>query len=70
MFTYDEIIGQPLNDVSLQLTNQKVSFIVHTTQPERNILKLDEQHLYVVRQRFEADGILHLVAAAKMEKEV
>lgn len=70
MYSYDSIIGQPLNDISLQLTDQKISFIVHRTHPDRDILKLDEQTLYVVRQRFEADGILHLVAAAKMEKEV
>jgi len=52
-----------------QLDEVNVKYIISMTRPTRNLSNLDENYLYVIRQRIDTDGVYHLIVAAKMGKE-
>ena len=64
-----DTVAQPLTQVIDKLEQAKVKYTVTITKPSRNVFPLEDE-LYVVRQQLDADGILNLMAAAKMGKEV
>ncbi len=64
-----DTVAQPLTKVIDKLEQAKVKYTVTITKPSRNVFPLEDE-LYVVRQQLDADGILNLMAAAKMGKEV
>ena len=64
-----DIVAQPLTKVIDKLEQAKVKYTVTITKPSRNVFPLEDE-LYVVRQQLDADGILNLMAASNMGKEV
>ena len=64
-----DTVAQPLTQVLDKLEQAKINYTVTVTKPSRNVFPLEDE-LYVVRQQLDADGILNLMAAAKMGKEV
>ncbi|SCM80428.1 conserved hypothetical protein [uncultured Sporomusa sp.] len=64
-----DTVAQPLSEVINKLEQNDSKYTVTVTKPSRNMFQLDDT-LYVIRQRVDADGIYHLIAAAKMGKEV
>lgn len=64
-----DTVAQPLTQVIDNLEQAKINYTVTVTKPSRNVFPLEDE-LYVVRQQLDADGILNLMAAAKMGKEV
>ena len=64
-----DTVAQPLSEVINKLEQNDSKYTVTVTKPSRNMFQLDDT-LYVIRQRVDADGIYHLIAAAKMGREV
>ena len=64
-----DTVAQPLSEVINKLEQSDRKYTVTVTKPSRNMFQLDDT-LYVIRQQVNADGIYHLIAAAKMGKEV
>ncbi|MDQ0202640.1 hypothetical protein [Pectinatus haikarae] len=63
--------GWLLADAVFDLQKQKIKFVVdYTIPPDNGYFKVDADILYVVRERYIGKGILQLIAAAKMRKEV
>jgi hypothetical protein len=62
-------IAQPLSEVIDKLERSNLKYSVIITKPTRNVFPLEDKY-YVIRQQLDADGILNLIAAAKMGKEV
>ncbi|WP_196605340.1 hypothetical protein [Pectinatus haikarae] len=63
--------GWLLADAVFDLQKQKIKFVVdYTIPPDNGYFKVDADILYVVRERCIEKGILQLIAAAKMRKEV
>lgn len=65
-----DTVGLLLKDVIIQLDNDGCKYTVERTYPTRDYFSIDEEMLYVVRQRQQGDGSLQLVVAATMRKEV
>ena len=64
-----DIVAQPLSEVILKLEQSNRKYNITVTKPSRTQFQLEET-LYVIRQQLNADGIINLVVAAKMGKEV
>ncbi|WP_245867903.1 hypothetical protein SPSIL_023390 [Sporomusa silvacetica DSM 10669] len=64
-----DTVAQPLSKVIGKLEQAGCKYTIAITKPSRNIFQLEDT-LYVIRQQLDADGILNLIAAAKMGKEV
>ncbi|SDD45290.1 hypothetical protein [Sporomusa acidovorans] len=62
-------VAQPLSAVIDKLERSNLKYSVIITKPTRNVFPLEDKY-YVIRQQLDADGILNLIAAAKMGKEV
>jgi hypothetical protein len=69
MVTID-VVGRPLAEAECLLQAAHIDYVLKRSRPVRDFFKIDEQKLYVVRQRFTGDGILQLMLAAKLRKEV
>ena len=65
-----DFLAQSLQSAIQQLTDLNCKYSVKTTRPTRDFFKLEGDSLYVIRQHLDTDGTYHLVAAAKMGKEV
>ena len=65
-----DTVGLPLNDVIAKLDNDCCKYTVERTYPTRDYFPIDEEMLYVVRQKQQEDGSFKLVVAATMRKEV
>lgn len=65
-----DTVGLPLKDVIIKLDNDGCKYTVERTYPTRDYFPIDEEMLYVVRQKQQEDGSLTLVVAATMRKEV
>ncbi|TCS77385.1 hypothetical protein [Pectinatus cerevisiiphilus] len=64
-------VGQFLADAVWDLQKQKCKFTVdYTIPPDKGYFKVDTDALYVVREKYDKDGVLQLIAAAKMRREV
>ena len=61
-------VAQELAVVQKQLAEGNSKYSITKTSPTRDLSKLDEELLYVIRQQVDTDGIYHLVTAAKMKK--
>jgi hypothetical protein len=64
-----DAVAQPLSEVLSRLEQAKCRYKIIVTKPSRQSFHLEET-LYVIRQQINADGIIKLVVAAKMGKEV
>ncbi len=64
-----DTVAQPLTEVISKLEHDNCKYNITITKPSRNMFQLEET-LYVIRQQLNADGIINLVVAAKMGKEV
>lgn len=64
-----DTVAQCLSAVRKQLDEVNAKYVISMTRPTRNVSGLDEECLYVIRQTIDAQGVYHLVAAAKMGKE-
>ncbi len=65
-----DTVGQELPVVISQLEQSHIEYVISITSPTRNSLTIDKDCFYVIRQHVSASGVYHLVAAAKMGKEV
>jgi len=64
-----DTVAQPLSEVISRLEQAKCKYSITVTKPSRTQFQLEET-LYVIKQQLNADGIINLVVAAKMGKEV
>ena len=64
-----DTVAQCLSAVKEQLDKVNIKYTISRTLPTRDLEKLDENCLYVIRQQIDIDGVYHLIAAAKMKKE-
>lgn len=65
-----DVIGRPLAEAEAMLQAGEIPYTVVRTYPTRDFFKVDENCLYIVRQKIIDDGTLQLVVAAKLRKEV
>lgn len=65
-----DLLAQPLAAARQKLNELNCQYTVKITRPTRNFFAVNDDSLYVIRQRADSDGICHLVAAARMGKEV
>lgn len=65
-----DIVAQPLDAAVKLLKTLDIKYEISVTRPTRSIFVVEEDNFYVIRQHIDADGINHLVVAAKMGKEV
>lgn len=64
-------VGQLLTDAVADLQGQKKEFVIdYTIPPDKGFFKVDSDKLYVIREKYLESGVLQLMAAAKMRKEV
>ena len=61
-------VAQALPFVQKQLDVDDIKYSIAKTSPTRDLEKLDETSLYVIRQQVDANNICHLIVAAKMAK--
>lgn len=64
-----DTVAQPLSEVISKLEQLKCKYSITVTEPSRTLFHLEET-FYVIRQQSNADGIINLIVAAKMGKEV
>lgn len=64
-----DTVAQSLAVVSKQLDKDNIKYMVSMTRPTRDIATLDKEHLYVIRQQIDADGVYQLIVAASMGQE-
>ena len=64
-----DTVGRPLTVVLNELANCGVAFVVQHTEPPKNKFALCDNERYVLRQRIQADGTIHITAGAKMARE-
>lgn len=64
------LTARPLGDAVQQLLQQHKCYTLLRTRPAVKKCKLDEDELYVVRQRVIEENLYELTIAAKMGKEV
>lgn len=65
-----ELVGRPLPEALSELQKSGKRFIVGYTHPTRDVFKVDQDQIYIIRERTDEDGVVHLTAAAKLRKEV
>ena len=63
-----DLVAQDLSVIQEQLDAGNHKYTITKTSPTRDLLKLDEDSLYIIRQQVDEHGIYHLVTAAKMKK--
>ena len=65
-----DVIGRPLAEAEAMLQAEEIPYTVVRTYPTRDFFKVDEDCLYIVRQKIIDDGTLQIAIAAKLRKEV
>ncbi|WP_182186052.1 hypothetical protein [Pectinatus frisingensis] len=66
-----EYVGQLLTSAVIDLQSKKKEFVIdYTVPPDRGFFRVNPDILYVVREKYLENGVLQLMAAAKMRKEV
>lgn len=65
-----DVVGCLLSDVEKWLQTEQIRYTIEKTVPTRDFFKVDDDCLYVVRQKLMPTGELQLIVAAKMRKEV
>ena len=60
-----DVMALPWETAEQQLREANISYETEITRSTRNFFPVDEDRLYVVRQRQQADGKLLLALAAK-----
>lgn len=65
-----DVVGCLLSDVEKWLQTEQIRYTIEKTVPTRDFFKVDDDRLYVVRQKLMPTGELQLIVAAKMRKEV
>lgn len=63
-----DTIARCLSVVIPELEQSNIKYNISLTRPTRDVSKLDEESLYVIRQQIDSEGIYQLVVAAKMKK--
>ncbi len=65
-----DVVGCLLSVAEKWLQTEQIRYTIEKTVPTRDFFKVDDDQLYVVRQKLMPTGELQLVVAAKMRKEV
>jgi hypothetical protein len=65
-----DVVGCLLSVAEKWLQTEQIRYTIEKTVPTRDFFKVDDDRLYVVRQKLMPTGELQLVVAAKMRKEV
>ncbi len=65
-----DTVGRLLHEVELELQSRGIAYTVKRTYPTRDFFSVDDETLYVIRQKIINDATYELVVAAKMRKEV
>nr|WP_092068263.1 hypothetical protein [Dendrosporobacter quercicolus]NSL47026.1 hypothetical protein [Dendrosporobacter quercicolus DSM 1736]SDL73135.1 hypothetical protein SAMN04488502_101678 [Dendrosporobacter quercicolus] len=65
-----DVLAQPLLTAKHKLSELNCQYTIKITRPTRSFFTVADDSLYVIRQRIDPEGVYHLVAAAKMGKEV
>ncbi len=65
-----DVTGLPQDVAERRLNQAEIAYSVEITRPARDFFKVDEENLYVVRQKLMNQNILLLTLAAKQRKEV
>ena len=65
-----DTVAQCLSAVKRQLDEVNAKYNITLTSPTNNLPHLDEDCLYVIRQRIDAGGVYHLVAAVQMGRAI
>jgi hypothetical protein len=65
-----DLVAEQLSTAAALLAAEKIEYEISVTRPDRLSFDLSADCLYVVRQTQDNIGVCHLVAAAKMNKEV
>jgi len=65
-----DVVGWLLSDAEKWLQAEQIRYTIEKTVPTRDFFKVDDDLLYVVRQKLSSTGELQLIVAAKMRKEV
>jgi hypothetical protein len=63
-------VGRRFEVIKNELIAANCQYTVKNTLPTRDFFKVDEDNLYVVRQKELEDGSWQFIVAAKMRKEV
>lgn len=63
-------VGRRFEVVKNELIVANCQYTVENTLPTRDFFKVDEDNLYVIRQKEMEDGSWQFIVAAKMRKEV
>ncbi len=70
MATVPDCLGRPQAEAEQLLRASGLKFSEEITRPTRDFFQIDDNSLYVVRQRELADDTVCLTLAARMAKEV
>ena len=65
-----DYVALPFTEAKQQLHKTNTPYTVTVTKPTRTGSSPSWEQYYVIKQRIDADGVYHLVVAAKMRKEV
>ena len=65
-----DVTGLPQDVAELRLNQVGIAYSFEITRPTRDFFKVDEETLYVVRQKLTEQKKLLLTLAAKQRKEV
>lgn len=65
-----DVVGCLLSVAEKWLQTERIRYTIEKTVPTRDFFKVDDDLLYVVRQKIISTGELQLIVAAKMRKEV
>lgn len=64
-----DVIGRPMEEAQRLLQEAHIQYVLKRSRPARDFFKIDEDSLYVIRQRY-IDDVLQLTLAARLRKEV
>lgn len=64
-----DVTGRPVEEAQRLLEKAHIQYVLKRSRPVRDFFKIDEDRLYVIRQRY-IDDVLQLTLAARLRKEV
>ncbi len=62
--------ARPWKDVEKELQEKKLKYETERTRPARDFFAIDEDDLYILREKKREDGSWYFVLAARLRKEV
>lgn len=61
----EDFVGRPWHEVERSLQSAGIPYEAEITRPGRDFFKIDENYLYVLRERKSPEGNLQFVLAAR-----